>query len=74
MLRATQKKQAKPFLQRVLANGGEMTSAEAHKAAASEGISKEALHRAKGSLGIRAVPTEHESVWRLPQHNQKPQS
>jgi hypothetical protein len=38
LLRAAQKKQAKAFLQRILANG-EMTPAEAHKAAASEGIS-----------------------------------
>jgi len=71
LLRAAQKKQAKAFLQRVLANCGEITSAEAHKVAANVGVSTEALHRAKGSLGIRAVTTEQGSVWRLPPTNNR---
>jgi hypothetical protein len=39
--------------------------------AAKEGIPVEALHRAKGSLGIRAVVTENGSFWRLPQNGKQ---
>jgi hypothetical protein len=65
MLRAAQKKQAKEFLSKILADG-DASAAAIHEAASKAGLPKEALHRAKGSLGIRAVATENGSVWRLP--------
>jgi hypothetical protein len=65
LIRASQKKQAKGFLQRILADG-DIGSIAIHERAAEAGLPKEALHRAKGSLGIVAVATESGSVWRLP--------
>ncbi len=65
LLRAAQKKTAKAFLSKLLADG-EVSAAAIREAAGKSGIPTEALHRAKGSLGIRAFPTENGSVWRLP--------
>jgi hypothetical protein len=65
LIRASQKQQAKGFLKRILADG-DMSAAAIHEAASKAGLPKEALHRAKGSLGIIAVPTENGSVWRFP--------
>jgi len=65
LLRAAQKKEAKAFLLKTLANG-EMTSVEVQKAAVREGISIEALRRAKGSLKIHTAATESGNVWKLP--------
>jgi hypothetical protein len=55
-----------------LLNDGEVVATEVRKAANKEGISIEALRRAKGSLGIRAVVTENGNVWKLPQHKTAP--
>lgn len=64
-IRASQKQQAKGFLKRTLADG-DVSAALIHEKASSAGLPKEALHRAKGSLGIVAVATENGSVWQLP--------
>jgi hypothetical protein len=69
-LRAAQKKTAKAFLSEILAHC-EVSAAEAVELAKKKGIQIEALRRAKGSLGIRAVATESGSVWRLPQRNKQ---
>ena len=67
LLRAEQKKKAKAFLSNILANGA-ISTVDIRNAAEKEGITTEALHKAKGSLGIRAVSTDNSSVWRLPVH------
>jgi hypothetical protein len=66
LLRADEKKKAKAFLQRILVDS-EMTSAVVRKEAVTAGISIEALHKAKSSLGIKAAVTATGSVWRLTQ-------
>ena len=73
LLRAAQKKQAKEFLNKILA-GGDVGAVEIHANARAAGLPKEALHRAKGSLGIVAVATENGSVWRLPKTTNEPES
>lgn len=65
LLRAAQKKTAKAFLSELLSNG-EVSAAAVHEAAGKADIPVEALHRAKGSLGIRAFTVNNVSVWRLP--------
>jgi hypothetical protein len=66
LFRADEKRKAKAFLQRILADS-EMASAVVHKEAVTAGISIEALHKAKSSLGIKAAVTATGSVWRLTQ-------
>lgn len=73
MLRAAQKKQAKAFLSEMLAND-DINKTTILEAAARASIPTEALHRAKGSLGIRAIATETGSVWHLPKRNKKDES
>ena len=73
MLRAAQKETAKAFLSKMLANG-EIAASEVREAAVKAGILTEALHRAKGSLGIRAVAAENGSVWKLPQQKKQTES
>ncbi len=68
LLRAAQKKTAKAFLSKMLAEG-DIRTALILEAAGKAGIPIEALRRAKGSLRIRAVTTENGSVWRMPIHN-----
>jgi len=70
LLRAAQKKKAKEFLNKILANG-EIDVKDIQAAATKAGISTEALRRAKGSLSIRSFVTEDGSVWRLPQRNKQ---
>ena len=65
LLRAAQKKEAKVFLSGILA-GGEVSAVVIMAEAQKSGIKTEALRRAKGSLSVRAFPTENGSVWRLP--------
>jgi hypothetical protein len=67
LLRAAQKKTAKEFLNKILVDGEKLV-ADIQSAAAIKHIPIEALRRAKGSLGIRAVVTENGSVWKLPQN------
>jgi hypothetical protein len=67
LIRASQKQQAKGFLTRILANG-DASAAEVYEKASKTELPKEALHRAKGSLGIVAIPTENGSIWRLPKN------
>ena len=73
LLRASQKKTAKTFLSKMLENG-EVASTEVREAAAKAGIPTEALHRAKGSLGIRAVAAESGGVWKLPRQKKQTES
>jgi hypothetical protein len=65
LIRASQKQQAKEFLKRILVDG-DVSAVEIHAKASAAGLPKEALHRAKGSLGIAVVATENGFVWRLP--------
>jgi hypothetical protein len=67
LLRAAQKRQAKELLSKML-NDGDVSVKDITEAAAKAKIPIEALRRAKGSLGIRSVPTENGSIWHLPQH------
>jgi hypothetical protein len=71
--RAAQKKQAKELLSRMLGDG-DGAAKEIIEAASKAGIPIEALRRAKGSLGIKAIVTENGSVWQLPQRNQPKES
>ena len=70
LLRAAQKKQAKEFLSKTL-GGGDVATKVILEAAGKANIPTEALRRAKGSLGIKAVVTENGSVWQLPQRNKQ---
>ena len=65
LLRAAQKKQAKELLSRLLSDGDTPVK-EITNAAREAKIPSEALRRAKGSLGIKAVVTENGNTWRLP--------
>lgn len=73
ILCAAQKKQAKALLSEMLANG-DVSKTAIQEASAKAGIPSEALHRAKGSLGIRAVVTESGSVWHLPKRDKSNKS
>ncbi len=53
------------FLSGILA-GGEVSAVVIMAEAQKSGIKTEALRRAKGSLSVRAFPSENGSVWRLP--------
>lgn len=70
LFRAEQKKKAKALLSKML-NNGDVATKDIMEAASKAGIPTEALRRAKGSLGIRAVVTENGSVWQLPQHRKQ---
>jgi len=70
LLRAAQKKQAKELLSKML-NDGDVAVKDIMETATKAKIPTEALRRAKGSLGIRSVPTESGSVWHLPPHRKK---
>jgi hypothetical protein len=71
LIRALQKEQAKGFLKHILTDG-DVGAVEIQAKAGAAGLPKEALHRAKGSLGIVAVATENGSVWRLPKTTNEP--
>lgn len=73
MVRAAQKKQAKTLLSKILENE-DVDKTAILEAAAKAGIPTEALHRAKGSLGIRAIITETGNVWHLPKRNRQNES
>lgn len=70
LLRAEQKKNAKAFLSKML-NKGDVAAKDIMEAASKAGIPNDALRRAKGSLGIRAVVTENGSIWRLSRQNKQ---
>jgi len=72
-LRAEQKKTAKAFLIKLLSNG-DVNTATIFESASKAKIPTQALRRAKGSLGIKSVPSESGSVWQLPLHNKQPKS
>jgi hypothetical protein len=65
LIRASQEQQAKGFLTRILADS-DVSVVKIHEAASKAGLPKEALHRAKGSLGVIAVAAENGAVWRFP--------
>ena len=72
-LRAEQKKTAKAFLIKLLSSG-EVSAEIIFESASKAKIPTQALRRAKGSLGIKSIPSEGGSVWRLPLHNKQPES